>query len=129
MNPRDRALDGRPTDGDWCLQATAPTALGDAIVTGEVFLRLIPLLAAQGVKLVALRCTGFNNLDLAAAKGAETGDEVAGEAAAADDEPVNAAQRLGQPESAASRRAGPAPWSASASTSGTRWLATSARRR
>ena len=25
-------------------------------------------LAAQGVKLVALRCTGFNNVDLAAAK-------------------------------------------------------------
>jgi DNA polymerase-3 subunit epsilon len=26
------------------------TALGDAILTGEIFLKLIPLLAAQGVK-------------------------------------------------------------------------------
>jgi hypothetical protein len=32
----DRALDGRPTDGDWSIQDTAPTALTDAIVRARV---------------------------------------------------------------------------------------------
>lgn len=51
---------------------TAPTAQGAQAVCVFVSDRLdrpcLEALAAQGVKLVALRCTGFNNVDLAAAK-------------------------------------------------------------
>jgi D-lactate dehydrogenase len=37
-------------------------------VNDQVDRPCLEALAAQGVKLVALRCTGFNNVDLAAAK-------------------------------------------------------------
>jgi D-lactate dehydrogenase len=51
---------------------TAPTAKGAAAVCVFVSDQLdrpcLEGLAAQGVKLVALRCTGFNNVDVAAAK-------------------------------------------------------------
>jgi D-lactate dehydrogenase len=51
---------------------TVPTAHGAQAVCVFVNDRLdrpcLEALAAQGIKLVALRCTGFNNVDLAAAK-------------------------------------------------------------
>lgn len=51
---------------------TAPTARGAravcVFVNDQVDRPCLEVLAAQGVKLVALRCTGFNNVDLAAAK-------------------------------------------------------------
>ena len=51
---------------------TAATANGAQVVCVFVNDHLdrpcLEILAAQGVKLVALRCTGFNNVDLAAAK-------------------------------------------------------------
>ncbi len=51
---------------------TAPTARGAqavcVFVNDQVDRPCLEALAAQGVKLVALRCTGFNNVDLAAAK-------------------------------------------------------------
>jgi D-lactate dehydrogenase len=51
--------------------ATAPLAAGCAAVCGFVHDRFdaeaLRVLAAGGVKLVALRCAGFNNVDLAAA--------------------------------------------------------------
>ncbi len=51
---------------------TAPTAKGTQAVCVFVNDRLdrpcLEALAAQGVKLAALRCTGFNNVDLAAAR-------------------------------------------------------------
>jgi len=51
---------------------TAPTAMGAQAVCVFVNDHLdrpcLEALAAQGVKLVALRCTGFNNVDLAAAR-------------------------------------------------------------
>ena len=51
---------------------TAPTALGAqavcVFVNDQVDRPCLEALAAQGIKLVALRCTGFNNIDLAAAK-------------------------------------------------------------
>ena len=53
-------------------QETAATANGAQVVCVFVNDHLdrpcLEILAAQGVKLVALRCTGFNNVDLAAAK-------------------------------------------------------------
>jgi D-lactate dehydrogenase len=53
-------------------QETAPLAHGAQAVCVFVNDRLdqpcLEVLAAQGVKLVALRCTGFNNVDIAAAK-------------------------------------------------------------
>src|SRR5215467_3363732 len=51
--------------------ATAPLAAGCGAVCGFVHDRFdaetLRLLAAGGAKLVALRCAGFNNVDLAAA--------------------------------------------------------------
>jgi D-lactate dehydrogenase len=51
---------------------TAPTARGAqavcVFVNDQVDRPCLEALAAQGIKLVALRCTGFNNVDLAAAK-------------------------------------------------------------
>jgi D-lactate dehydrogenase len=51
---------------------TAPMARGAlavcVFVNDQVDRPCLEALAAQGVKLVALRCTGFNNVDLAAAK-------------------------------------------------------------
>jgi D-lactate dehydrogenase len=51
---------------------TAPLAQGAnsvcVFVNDQVDRACLEILAAQGVKLVALRCTGFNNVDLAAAK-------------------------------------------------------------
>ena len=51
---------------------TVPTAKGAqavcVFVNDQVDRPCLEALAAQGVKLVALRCTGFNNVDLAAAK-------------------------------------------------------------
>ena len=51
--------------------ATAPLAAGCAAVCGFVHDRFdaeaLRVLAAGGTKLVALRCAGFNNVDLAAA--------------------------------------------------------------
>src|SRR4051812_31904855 len=51
--------------------ATAPLAAGCAAVCGFVHDRfdaaVLEVLAAAGCKLVALRCAGFNNVDLAAA--------------------------------------------------------------
>ena len=51
---------------------TAPTAKGAqavcVFVNDQLDRPCLEALAAQGVKLVALRCTGFNNVDLAAAK-------------------------------------------------------------
>jgi len=51
---------------------TAPLAQGAVsvcvFVNDQVDRSCLEILAAQGVKLVALRCTGFNNVDLAAAK-------------------------------------------------------------
>ena len=51
--------------------ATAPLAVGCAAVCGFVHDRFdaeaVRALAAGGTKLVALRCAGFNNVDLAAA--------------------------------------------------------------
>jgi len=53
-------------------QQTAPLAQGAQAVCVFVNDQLdgpcLEVLAAQGVKLIALRCTGFNNVDLAAAK-------------------------------------------------------------
>ena len=61
------ALPGVPPDRD-----TAPTAKGAqavcVFVNDQLDRPCLEALAAQGVKLVALRCTGFNNVDLAAAK-------------------------------------------------------------
>jgi D-lactate dehydrogenase len=54
--------------------ATAPLAAGCPAVCGFVHdhfnAEALRVLAAGGVKLVALRCAGFNNVDLAAAAGA-----------------------------------------------------------
>ena len=51
---------------------TVPTAQGAravcVFVNDQLNRACLEALAAQGVKLVALRCTGFNNVDLAAAK-------------------------------------------------------------
>jgi D-lactate dehydrogenase len=51
---------------------TAPLAKGAqavcVFVNDQLDRPCLQILAAQGVKLVALRCTGFNNVDLAAAK-------------------------------------------------------------
>ena len=51
---------------------TVPTAKGAqavcVFVNDQLDRPCLEALAAQGVKLVALRCTGFNNVDLAAAK-------------------------------------------------------------
>ncbi|HSA02590.1 MAG TPA: 2-hydroxyacid dehydrogenase, partial [Candidatus Paceibacterota bacterium] len=51
---------------------TAPLAQGAhavcVFVNDQLDRRCLEVLAAQGVKLVALRCTGFNNVDVAAAK-------------------------------------------------------------
>ena len=51
--------------------ATAPLAAGCPAVCGFVHDHFdagtLRLLAAGGVKLIALRCAGFNNVDLAAA--------------------------------------------------------------
>src|SRR5262245_10465306 len=51
---------------------TAPTAQGAqavcVFVNDQLDRPCLEALAAQGVKLVALRCTGFNNVDLAAAR-------------------------------------------------------------
>src|SRR5690349_11145386 len=51
---------------------TAPLANGCkavcVFVNDQVDRRCLGVLARQGVKLVALRCTGFNNVDVAAAK-------------------------------------------------------------
>lgn len=51
---------------------TAPMAKGAqavcVFVNDQIDRSCLEALAAQGVKLVALRCTGFNNVDLAAAK-------------------------------------------------------------
>jgi D-lactate dehydrogenase len=51
---------------------TAPLAQGAqavcVFVSDQVDQPCLQVLAAQGVKLVALRCTGFNNVDIAAAK-------------------------------------------------------------
>jgi D-lactate dehydrogenase len=53
-------------------QETAPTARGAravcVFVNDQLDRSCLEALAAHGVKLVALRCTGFNNVDLAAAK-------------------------------------------------------------
>ncbi len=52
---------------------TAPLARGAqavcVFVNDQVDRACLELLVAEGVKLVALRCTGFNNVDLEAAKG------------------------------------------------------------
>jgi D-lactate dehydrogenase len=51
--------------------ATAPLAVGCAVVCGFVHDRFdaeaVRVLAAGGTRLIALRCAGFNNVDLAAA--------------------------------------------------------------
>jgi D-lactate dehydrogenase len=51
---------------------TAPLANGAqavcVFVSDQLDRRCLEVLAAQGVKLAALRCTGFNNVDVAAAK-------------------------------------------------------------
>ncbi|MBN2506893.1 MAG: 2-hydroxyacid dehydrogenase [Verrucomicrobia bacterium] len=53
-------------------QATAATARGAqavcAFVNDQLDRPCLEALAAEGIRLVALRCTGFNNLDVAAAK-------------------------------------------------------------
>lgn len=66
------------TDLDWrflefrLTRETAPLAQGApaicVFVNDQVDRPCLEILAAQQVKLVALRCTGFNNVDLAAAK-------------------------------------------------------------
>ncbi|MCL4180161.1 MAG: 2-hydroxyacid dehydrogenase [Verrucomicrobia bacterium] len=66
------------TDLDWrflefrLTRETAPLARGApavcVFVNDQVDRPCLETLAAQGVKLVALRCTGYNNVDLAAAK-------------------------------------------------------------
>jgi D-lactate dehydrogenase len=66
------------TDLEWrflefrLTRETAPLARGApavcVFVNDQVDRPCLETLAAQGVKLVALRCTGFNNVDLAAAK-------------------------------------------------------------
>src|SRR5512136_2836276 len=54
---------------------TAPLAHGAqavcVFVNDQLDRPCLEVLAAQGVKLVALRCTGFNNVDIAAAKASQ----------------------------------------------------------
>ena len=53
---------------------TLPLAAGSnavcVFVNDEVDRRILEGLAREGVRLVVLRCAGFNNVDLAAARGA-----------------------------------------------------------
>lgn len=79
--PYDREplqLASTDTDIEWRFldfrlsRETAPLAQGAqavcVFVNDQMDRPCLELLAAQGVKLVALRCTGFNNIDLPAAK-------------------------------------------------------------
>lgn len=71
-----RASEGAPIDWRFLefrlTPDTAPTAKGaDAVcvfVNDHLDRPCLEAIAAQGVKLIALRCTGFNNVDLTAAK-------------------------------------------------------------
>ena len=79
LRPRTSpARDGQDGSIEWrflefrLTRDTAPTAKGAqavcVFVNDQLDRPCLEALAAQGVKLVALRCTGFNNVDLAAAK-------------------------------------------------------------
>ena len=70
-----RTAAGRPLEWRFLefrlTRETAPTARGAAavcvFVNDELDASCLQALAAQGVRLVALRCTGFNQVDLPAA--------------------------------------------------------------